>query len=78
MPVHNEDIARIFEQIADLLEIEDANPFRVDILEDGGLDMPDEVLARLDLVIGAVHRKKDVLNTRPLPELRRLLNKARG
>ncbi|HEB57171.1 MAG TPA: DNA polymerase/3'-5' exonuclease PolX [Gammaproteobacteria bacterium] len=29
MPVHNEDIAVIFEEIADLLEIENANPFRV-------------------------------------------------
>ena len=29
MSVHNEDIATIFEEIADLLEIEDANPFRV-------------------------------------------------
>ncbi len=29
----------------------------VDILEDGGLDLPDEVLARLDLVLGAVHSK---------------------
>lgn len=27
----------------------------VDILEDGSLDLPDEVLAQLDLVIGAVH-----------------------
>lgn len=27
----------------------------VDILEDGSLDLPDEVLAKLDLVIGAVH-----------------------
>jgi DNA polymerase (family 10) len=27
----------------------------VDILEDGSLDLPDDVLARLDLVIGAVH-----------------------
>jgi DNA polymerase (family 10) len=27
----------------------------VDILEDGRLDLPDEVLARLDLVVGAVH-----------------------
>lgn len=27
----------------------------VDILEDGGLDLPDAVLAQLDLVIGAVH-----------------------
>jgi len=29
----------------------------VDILEDGQLDLPDPVLARLDLVIGAVHSK---------------------
>ena len=29
VPVHNADIARIFEEIADLLEIQDANPFRV-------------------------------------------------
>ncbi|HEY0635227.1 MAG TPA: DNA polymerase/3'-5' exonuclease PolX [Gammaproteobacteria bacterium] len=29
MPVHNEEIALIFDEIADLLEIEEANPFRV-------------------------------------------------
>ena len=29
MPVHNTDIAGIFEEIADFLEIEGANPFRV-------------------------------------------------
>ncbi|MCL6554919.1 MAG: DNA polymerase/3'-5' exonuclease PolX [Burkholderiales bacterium] len=29
MPIHNADIAAIFEEIADLLEIQDANPFRV-------------------------------------------------
>jgi DNA polymerase (family 10) len=29
MPVHNSDIAAIFEEIADLLEIEEANPFRI-------------------------------------------------
>ena len=29
----------------------------VDILEDGTLDLPDEVLAELDIVIGAVHSK---------------------
>ena len=29
MPVHNADIARVFEEIADCLELEDANPFRV-------------------------------------------------
>lgn len=29
MPKHNADIAAVFEEIADLLEIQDANPFRV-------------------------------------------------
>jgi len=29
MPIHNEDIADIFDELADLLEIEGANPFRV-------------------------------------------------
>jgi DNA polymerase (family 10) len=29
----------------------------VDILEDGSLDLPDEVLGRLDLVVGAVHSR---------------------
>jgi DNA polymerase (family 10) len=32
----------------------------VDILEDGKLDLPDDVLARLDLVVGAVHSKFDL------------------
>lgn len=29
MPVHNSDIATIFSTVADLLEIEGANPFRI-------------------------------------------------
>lgn len=29
MPIHNSEIAEIFNEVADLLEIEDANPFRV-------------------------------------------------
>jgi DNA polymerase (family 10) len=29
MPIHNADIAAIFEEIADLLEIQGANPFRM-------------------------------------------------
>ncbi|HXU94303.1 MAG TPA: DNA polymerase/3'-5' exonuclease PolX [Gallionella sp.] len=32
----------------------------VDILEDGKLDLPDDVLGRLDLVVGAVHSKFDL------------------
>ena len=32
----------------------------VDILEDGTLDLPDSILARLDLVVGAVHHRFDL------------------
>ncbi len=35
MPVHNEDIAAIFDEIADLLEIEGDNPFRVRAYRNG-------------------------------------------
>jgi DNA polymerase (family 10) len=36
----------------------------VDILEDGSLDLPDSILARLDLVVGAVHSKFDLPRAR--------------
>ena len=36
----------------------------VDILEDGNLDLPDEVLGRLDLVVGAVHSRFNLSNRR--------------
>jgi DNA polymerase (family 10) len=39
MPVHNADIAAIFEEIADLLEIEGANPFRVRAYRNGAREM---------------------------------------
>jgi len=29
MPIHNADIAAIFEEIAELLEIQNENPFRI-------------------------------------------------
>jgi DNA polymerase (family 10) len=36
----------------------------VDILEDGSLDLPDSILARLDVVVGAVHGKFDLPRAR--------------
>ena len=35
MPVHNEDIAAVFEEIANLLEIEGDNPFRIRAYRNG-------------------------------------------
>ncbi|MGD8842840.1 MAG: DNA polymerase/3'-5' exonuclease PolX, partial [Gammaproteobacteria bacterium] len=42
----------------------------VDILEDGSLDLPDDILSRLDLVIGAVHSRFDLTRAR---QTRRIL-----
>ena len=129
MPVHNADITAIFEEIADLLEIEDANPFRIrayrnaarslgelpqdarqlvgrdchlelnanpeplDLLdvhcqiarEEGVLVSIDSDahsacdLANLRYGVGQARRgwleKRDVLNTRPLESLRKLLKR---
>ncbi len=62
--VHGLDSRRLLQQVEDIDRLnERLRGFRVlkgievDILEDGGLDLPDEVLGRLDLVIGAVHSK---------------------
>ena len=41
----------------------------VDILEDGALDLPDSILKRLDLVIGAVHSKFDLSRARQTERL---------
>ncbi|HEX9171132.1 MAG TPA: helix-hairpin-helix domain-containing protein, partial [Telluria sp.] len=47
-----EEIARLNETLAGFRILHGCE---VDILSDGGLDLPDDVLRRLDLVIGAVH-----------------------
>lgn len=39
VPIHNADIGKIFEQVADLLEIEGANPFRVRSYRNAGLSL---------------------------------------
>jgi len=55
---------RLTEQIGEIEKLnEELAPFRiltgmeVDILDDGRLDLPDEFLARLDVVIGSVHHR---------------------
>ena len=64
---HGLDSRRLLRQMEEIDRLNDElrgitllKGIEVDILEDGGLDMPDEVLARLDLVIGAVHSKFDL------------------
>ena len=51
MPVHNADVAAVFEEIADLLEIEGSNPFRIRAYRNAARtlrDLPHEVGAMLD------------------------------
>jgi DNA polymerase (family 10) len=45
----------------------------VDILEDGRLDLPDSILARLDLVVGAVHSKFDLSRARQTERILRAM-----
>ena len=49
-----EQINRLNERLEDITVLKG---IEVDILEDGSLDLPDSILAQLDLVIGAVHSK---------------------
>lgn len=45
----------------------------VDILEDGSLDLPDSILSRLDLVVGAVHHLFDLPRARQTARLLRAM-----
>lgn len=46
----------------------------VDILEDGDLDLPDSALARLDLVVGAVHSRFDLPRARQTERILRAMD----
>lgn len=46
----------------------------VDILEDGSLDLPEGVLARLDLVIGAVHSRFDMSRSKQTERILRAMD----
>lgn len=46
----------------------------VDILEDGSLDLPDDVLARLDLVVGAVHSRFELSRAKQTERILRAMD----
>ncbi|MGR9074437.1 MAG: DNA polymerase/3'-5' exonuclease PolX [Gammaproteobacteria bacterium] len=61
---HGLDEKRLLQQMEEIDRLNDRldgiavlKGIEVDILEDGSLDLPDSLLARLDLVVGAVHSK---------------------
>jgi DNA polymerase (family X) len=60
MPVHNADIAGAFGEIADLLEIGDANPFRVRAYRNAA-----RVIGELQLDVAAVIRRGETLPKLP-------------
>jgi DNA polymerase (family 10) len=75
---HGLDSARLTRQIAEIdrlnrekLGITILKGVEVDILEDGSLDLPDSILAKLDLVIGAVHSKFDLSRDRQTSRIQR-------
>ncbi len=62
-----EEIDRLNEKLEGITLLKGAE---VDILEDGSLDLPDALLSRLDLVIGAVHSHFDLAPAKQMKRLR--------
>ncbi len=65
------DPRRLRQQMAEIDELNDRlkgitvlKGIEVDILEDGALDLPDEVLSECDLVVGAVHSKFNLVRAK--------------
>ena len=78
---HGLDAARLAAQIDEidalnrqLTGITLLKSIEVDILEDGGLDLPDSVLARLDLVVGAIHSRLDLPRERQTERILRAMD----
>ncbi len=79
--VHGLDAVRLAKQID---EIERLNRelqgitlltgIEVDILEDGGLDLPDSILSRLDVVVAAVHSRFNLPRARQTERILRALD----
>ena len=64
---HMDEIDRLNERLQGITLLKG---IEVDILEDGSLDLPDDVLGQLDLVVGSVHSQFDLSRAR---QTRRLL-----
>ncbi|WP_077727911.1 DNA polymerase/3'-5' exonuclease PolX [Methylocaldum sp. 14B] len=54
---HMDEVDRLNETLDGIVLLKG---IEVDILEDGDLDLPDDVLSRLDIVVGAVHSRFDL------------------
>ncbi|MBN1931360.1 MAG: PHP domain-containing protein [Desulfobacterales bacterium] len=67
MPIHNTDIAEIFNRLADILEIQGANPFRIDDLNHMRFGVWQARRGWLE--------SDDVLNTKSWKELKKLFKR---
>lgn len=79
--VHGLDPVRLAKQIDRIDRINERlqgftvlKGIEVDILEDGTLDLPDSILQRLDLVVGAVHHRFDLPRARQTERLLRAMD----
>jgi len=78
---HGLDPARLAKQIDDIDRLNETlsgitllKGIEVDILENGDLDLPDKALARLDLVIGAVHSKFNLSRSRQTARIQKAMD----
>ena len=78
---HGLDPTRLLKQMDEIDRLNDAlsgivllKGIEVDILEDGRLDLPDDVLGKLDLVIGAVHSRFDLPSAKQTARLLRAMD----
>jgi DNA polymerase (family X) len=79
---HGLDAERLRRQIAEIDRLNEENPgltllkgIEVDILEDGKLDLPDELLGRLDLVVGAIHSRFNLSREKQTERILRALDR---
>jgi len=79
--VHGLDPLRLAKQIDEIDRLNETldgitllKGIEVDILEDGSLDLPDPVLARLDIVVGAVHSRFDLPRARQTERVLRAMD----
>jgi DNA polymerase (family 10) len=63
-------IDRLNEELGDIIILK---AIEVDILEDGTLDLPDDILQQLDLVVGAVHYRFDLSRRRQTERILRAM-----
>ena len=78
---HGLDPKRLARQIDEIDRLNDElsgfvvlKSIEVDILEDGTLDLPDQILRRLDLVVGAIHSRLDLPQQKQTERLLRAMD----